>query len=322
MVVDYQDPFNRRFTALRVSLTQACNFACAYCVPAGTHLKAEPQQLKPAEFAQLVQLLVEVCGVQKIKLTGGEPLLYKNFAELLEQLSAIKVVEKSITTNATRLSQHVDALWQAGFDRVNVSLDSLNEQVFRQLSRGGQLKKTLVGIDSAVNKGMKVKLNMVPMLQYNPTEILPILDFCLDRQIECRFIELMRMGHVNQIFDDNFISMNYILNTIRKKYTVHPADSPADSTAQRFEVVDHGFFGVIPNESVPFCQSCSRLRLSSTGKLYGCLSNTHSQSIVNLLNADFKTAQQSLESVLPQVMRYKQRDAFSGSTMLMQSIGG
>jgi cyclic pyranopterin phosphate synthase len=172
--------------------------------------------------------------------------------------------------------------------------------------------------------GLKVKINMVPMNHVNEDQILPMLDYALERGIELRFIELMNMGHLqaSPTYDREFFSMEKILDLIASRYTFSRTDAPFDSTAVRYEIPEKGTFGIIANESEPFCRNCTRLRLSSNGALYGCLSSARSSDIRHLLALSDDDARQALHQVLLGALADKQSENFQGEVTVMKFIGG
>ena len=318
----YQDSFGRKFRSLRIGLTQACNFQCIYCVPKGFSLKKLPTELGANDLFFLTNQLIKACGIKKIRLTGGEPFLYQDLEKFLLLTSKLPVV-KSITTNGLLLEKNLFLLKKAGYQKINVSLDSLNLQNFQTFTLRKGLKKVLNAIEKACQLNFQLKINVVPMKSLNEDQILPLLDFCLDLGIECRYIELMKMGHVNgNFFEKYFFSMKKILTTIKKKYSFTPAPkNNAAETAKRFLIANRGYFGIIPNHSEPFCKDCDRLRLISNGNLYGCISNTKHHCLTNLLHLSPKESQEKLTRILPIAMQSKQR-IFAGTKIYMQEIGG
>ena len=176
-------------------------------------------------------------------------------------------------------------------------------------------------IEKALEMGFRIKINMVPMKNLNEEQIITLLDFCLERNIECRYIELMKMGHIKNVFEKFFISMKELLEIISQKYDFQKSDAPMDSVAQRFEIIGKGFFGIIPNYSAPFCQNCNRLRLTSDGRIYGCISNTSNQSITHLLKLKPPEYEEKLKRILLGAMESKQK-VFVGTDTYMQQIGG
>ena len=317
------DKLGRRFKNLRVSLTSACNYACTYCVPDGKRLMPAREELGADELLTLVRYLKDAAGIDKVRVTGGEPLITPKFDDFLLGLGALDLKDISLTTNAQKLSEKLDVISAAGLKRLNISLDTLNPLKFRQIARGGDLETVLEGIELALSRGIKLKINMVPMRTVNRDDVLPLLRFCLERGIELRFIELMRMGHLNQGqgFAQDFLSMQSLLDLIGAEYEYERTDAPFDSTAVRFKIPGQGTFGIIANESEPFCSSCTRLRLSSDGYLYGCLSSPRRESIRDLLTLPRHLVLPQLQARLLSALQVKQQ-TFQGETTVMKFIGG
>ena len=317
------DKLGRRFKNLRVSLTSACNYACTYCVPDGKRLMPAREELGADELLTLVRYLKDAAGIDKVRVTGGEPLITPKFDDFLLGLGALDLKDISLTTNAQKLSEKLDVILAAGLKRLNISLDTLNPLKFKQIARGGDLETVLEGIELALSRGIKLKINMVPMRTVNRDDVLPLLRFCLERGIELRFIELMRMGHLNQGqgFAQDFLSMQSLLDLIGTDYEYERTDAPFDSTAVRFKIPGQGTFGVIANESEPFCSACTRLRLSSDGYLYGCLSSPRRESIRDLLTLPSHLVLPQLQARLLSALQVKQQ-AVQGETTVMKFIGG
>lgn len=319
------DALGRQFRNLRVSLTAACNYACTYCVPDGKRLQAAKQELSAAQLAKAVALLQAACGIDKLRITGGEPLLSPKLEDFLPAVMGLGLQDVAMTTNGQLLERYADTIVGSGIRRLNVSLDTLDAQRFRQIARSGDLATVLRGIDLMLEAGLRLKVNMVPMRRSNLDQLLPMLDYCLDRGMELRFIELMNMGHLrsgNQYLQD-FIGMQDLLQMIGQRYEFIRTDAPYDSTAVRFEVPERqGYFGVIANESAPFCQSCTRLRLASNGHIFGCLSNTSSRDMTPLLALPDHEAIAELQSLLSAALTDKQDLSFTGETTVMKFIGG
>lgn len=318
------DRIGRRFRNLRVSLTAACNYACTYCVPDGKRLLRAREELDADELVHAVGLLIEAAGIEKLRITGGEPLVTPKFDAFLPAVLRLPLEDVSVTTNGQLLAPKVPLLAEAGLRRINVSLDTLDPSRFRQLARGGDLDAVLDGIDRCLDAGIRVKLNMVPLRTGNADQVLPMLDYALDRGIELRYIELMRMGHLahSSAFDRDFLGMQDLLDLIGRRYEYVRTEAEWDSTAVRFEIPGRGCFGVIPNESEPFCSSCTRLRLSADGYLHGCLSSTSRHRIVELLALPREEALDGLREALRDALADKQDVAFTGGATVMKLIGG
>ena len=321
MIVDAQ---GRRFRNLRISLTAACNYACTYCVPNGKRLQAAQQELDAQELLYAVELLIAAAGIEKVRITGGEPLLSPKFDALLPALMGLPLSDLSVTTNGQLLTRKAATILNSGVRRINISLDTLDPPSFSRIARGGDLATVLRGIEQMLAAGIGVKVNMVPMRTKNADQVLPMLEYCLDRGIELRFIELMNMGHLragNQYIQD-FYGMDEILETIGGRFEFARTDAPYDATAVRYEIPGRGVFGIIANESEPFCSSCTRLRLSSNGMLYGCLSNANCHDIRDLLPLPHHQAMPLMQRLLGLALADKQSLSFRGETTVMKFIGG
>lgn len=322
MIVDRQ---GRRFRNLRVSLTAACNYACTYCVPDGKRLVAAQDELSAEAMARGVEYLIEAAGIERLRITGGEPLISPKLEPFLQAVSRLKLQDISLTSNGQLLSRRLPLLLDCGIRRLNISLDTLDAEAFRRIARGGDLATVLQGLDEAATAGLRVKINMVPLRGQNHDQVLPLLEYCLDRGFELRFIELMRMGHLansGSTFPQQFYGMDELLATIGERHSFIQAPAPLDATALRYEIPGRGFFGVIANESVPFCRTCSRLRLSSTGWLHGCLSSSNRHYVGDLLEKPRHEALPALQRLLVRALANKQELVFAGGVTVMKIIGG
>ena len=321
MIVDAQ---GRRFRNLRVSLTAACNYACEYCVPNGKRLIAAEDELSADRMIRAVELLVAAAGIEKLRITGGEPLVSPKFDVFLSSVVRQPLRDVSITTNGQLLERKGDLIVESGVKRLNVSLDTLNPIAFSKIARGGDLQTVLRGIEKMLAAGLKLKINMVPMRHANLDQVLPLLDFCLERGIELRYIELMNMGHLKHSADYSrqFVGQAELLSMISTRYEFARTHAAYDSTSIRYEIPGAGTFGVIANESEPFCSACTRLRLSSNGFLYGCLSNARRHSIAELLDLPDHLALPRLQGLLVRALGDKQSTTFRGEVTVMKFIGG
>lgn len=322
MIVDRQ---GRRFRNLRVSLTAACNYACTYCVPDGKRLVAAQDELPAASLARGVAYLIEAAGIERLRITGGEPLVSPRLEDFLAAVARLELNDISLTTNGQLLTRKLPQLQAAGIRRLNISLDTLDPRAFRRIARGGDLASVLAGMEQADALGMQVKVNMVPMRGHNLDQVLPLLDYCLARGFELRFIELMRMGRLardHNAFLQQFVGLDQLLALIADRHAFAQADAPLDATALRYQIPGKGHFGVIANESLPFCRSCSRLRLSSTGWLHGCLSSGKRHFVGDVLEKPRHQALPALQRLLVKALADKQDVAFSGDVMVMKVIGG
>jgi cyclic pyranopterin phosphate synthase len=322
MIVDRQ---GRRFRNLRVSLTAACNYACTYCVPDGKRLVAAQDELSAEAMLRGVAYLIEAAGIERLRITGGEPLVSPKLEHFLRGVSQLGLTDISLTSNGQLLARKLPLLLECGIRRLNISLDTLDAAAFRTIARGGDLATVLDGLQQARAAGMQIKVNMVPLRGQNLDQVLPLLDYCLTNGFELRFIELMRMGHLARDgngFQRQFVGMPELLALIGSSYDYVQANAALDATALRYAIPGVGYFGVIANESVPFCRTCSRLRLSSTGWLHGCLSSSNRHYVGDLLDKPRHQALPALQGLLMKALGDKQDVAFSGGATVMKIIGG
>ncbi|SFA97107.1 GTP 3',8-cyclase MoaA [Azotobacter beijerinckii] len=319
------DAQGRRLRNLRVSLTSACNYACVYCVADGKRLHADRKALSLSRLLLAVEYLKVANDLRTLRITGGEPLISPLFDGFMAELGRLGFADVSLTSNGQLLSRKLPVLLAAGVERINVSLDTLDAGALRRIARGGDLAEVLEGIERALAAGMRVKINMVPLRGHNHEQVLPMLEYCLARGMELRFIELMRMGHLARdprTFQRQFFGMAEILATISERYAFASAPRALDATVQRFEIPGRGHFGVIANESAPFCSQCSRARLSSTGWLHGCLSSSRSHYLGDVLELPRDEALARIRELSARALADKQAERFSGDVMVMRVIGG
>ena len=318
------DALGRRFRSLRLSLTAACNYACTYCVPDGKRLQVTNHELSADEMVRSVRLLMDAAGIDRLRITGGEPMLTPKFDAVLPRIMKLGLADVSVTTNGQFLLRKLDTILGSGLKRINVSLDTLDADRFRHIARSGDLETVLGGLHALREAGLQVKVNMVPIRTANADQILPMLEYCLANGFELRYIELMQMGHLktSRAFLRDFIGMSDILEVIGSRHEFTRTDAPYDATAVRYEIPGAGCFGIIANESEPFCSACTRLRLSSNGYLYGCLSNARSHDMKPVLDMPEHSALARLQSILMGALADKQRDNFTGEVTVMKFIGG
>ena len=271
------DSFARRICYLRISVTDHCNYRCHYCRPEEDKTNtARTELLTYEEITRLVNIFAQM-GVYKVRLTGGEPLLRNNIAQLVQMINQNKdITDISLSTNAHLLSSMAGKLHQAGVARVNISIDSLQDERFKQITRGGDLSKVLAGIDGAIACGMTpVKLNMVVMRGVNDDEVETMVDYAINKGVDIRFIETMPVGQPGILA----LSQHYTQAQIQARLTQHlpnrlspvialPSAGPADN----FNIIGtQSQVGVISAVSNHFCATCNRVRLSSKGDLILCL---------------------------------------------------
>jgi GTP 3',8-cyclase len=320
--MEIQDIHGRSFRTLRVSLTNACNFGCVYCVngedKGGMNTAAVQAPLPYTELAKIVVRLHETLQFKDVRLTGGEPTLYHELIPFLSALTSKGIANIKMTTNGYLLKQQAQDLSDSGVRHINVSLDAVEPEIFAAITKRKLLPQVLEGIDGALQAGIAVKLNAVVMRGMNESQILPLLEYAMSKKIELRYLELMRMGHFySKNFDRYFFSMDEINHVIQSKYSLQPLERKPSATAQRWRLENGYTYGIIANESRPFCSDCDRLRLDSFGNIYGCLSDERRESIIDCLNDE-----PALRECLQRALLHKQPVKFKGSPLKMIAIGG
>lgn len=274
------DSFGRPLRDLRISVMDRCNFRCPYCMPEDKYHKdfqflAADERLSFEEITRLAGIFAKL-GVHKLRITGGEPLLRANLADLIADLSAIDGIEDiALTTNGILLAQHAAALKAAGLDRVTVSLDSLDPEIFRSMSGGrGSHERVLEGIREAVLAGLEpIKINTVVKRGVNDQTVLDMVDEFRGTQIIPRFIEYMDVGTINHWQRSETVPAGELVEAIGKRWPIVPAErNYHGEVANRYVFEDGaGEIGFINSVTEPFCGDCTRARLSSDGKLFTCL---------------------------------------------------
>lgn len=264
------DPSGRKIRKLRISLTDKCNLRCHYCMPVDQKFMEESRYLSPDEIQQVVRELV-AHGLEEVRLTGGEPLMRKSFPEILSKLASLRLKKISLTTNGIYLDQYLDFLKACGVYHLNISLDSLNPQNFKAITKGNQLERIISNIRQAVKLGMVVKVNAVIMKGVNDHELLDFVSFSQKENVEVRFLELMRIGHARAEQNEQFMTAREMMAKIKEVHTLKSIVMPDDSTSYNFLTDSGANIGFIASESEPFCGHCSRWRLSADGILRACL---------------------------------------------------
>ena len=272
------DALNRPLRDLRLSVIETCNFRCPYCMPEGSvpeDLLGAQNRLSFAEIETVARSFIKH-GVRKIRLTGGEPLLRKNLAQLVAQLKTISGLDDlALTTNGSLLAAQAMTLKHAGLDRITVSVDALDADIFKQMSGGrGEIAAVLQGIEAAKQAGFKqIKINCVVQRGVNESQMLPLLDYCLQQGHVLRFIEFMDVGSCNNWQASQVFSVHEMHALIASKYTLRAlSKNTLGEVAERYSVNNGvGEVGFIASMSKPFCGDCNRARLSADGKLFTCL---------------------------------------------------
>jgi GTP 3',8-cyclase len=324
-MVRIEDQLGRRFEKLRVSLLNTCNFSCVYCVseenggmPAISTTKASAgEQLGPDELITLIGAVHQLSHLKSIRLTGGEPLLYPHLYQLVQSLQHMGIADIRMTTNAFYLLGNARRLFDVGVRSVNISLDAIDPVIFNKIARYHNTARVFKGIDAALKAGMHVKLNAVIMRGKNDSQIIPLLEYATDLGVKIRFLELMKMGHLYHAENGLFFSQKEMIAAIQEKYDIEAMPREYAATANYWRASNGGTFGIIANESAPFCRDCNRLRMDSRGYFFGCLSNSHGE-----LLAPYIHEQSLLSEKLMGLLHLKQPVKFRGSELSMRNIGG
>ncbi|MBP9855043.1 MAG: GTP 3',8-cyclase MoaA [Candidatus Omnitrophica bacterium] len=288
------DLLNRPLQDLRISVIDRCNFRCTYCMPReeehGPYQFLSPEQwLSYDEIYKIAEIFVQ-CGVRKIRLTGGEPLLRPKITDLIRSLSQIPGIEDlALTTNGSKLQEHAVSLKQAGLNRLTVSLDTLDSRIFKQMNgTNSPLKDILLGIKSAEACGFKsIKINVVIQKGVNDHQIIDIVEYFRGSGNVVRFIEYMDVGTCNHWDRKYVVSSKEIFNRINEKYPLEPVNKQYyGEVSSRYRFSDgKGEIGFISSVTQPFCQSCTRIRLTTDGRLVTCLFAETGPSIKDVLRS-------------------------------------
>ena len=275
-----KDKLNRKLTDLRISVTDRCNFRCRYCMPEELYGEAyeflkKDQVLSFEEIVRLTKIFIKL-GVNKVRLTGGEPLVRKNIETLISSISSLdESVDLAMTTNGYLLNKFANILFNSGLKRLTISLDSLDNDIFQKMSgKKFNVDDVLMGISSAKKAGFKnIKINSVIKKDINDQGIIDLVDYCKREGHILRFIEYMDVGTLNSWNRGSVLDSKKIIDIISKKYPIHPVSKNYSSeVADRYKFDDgEGELGFISSVSNPFCMSCTRSRITADGKFVTCL---------------------------------------------------
>lgn len=270
-----RDSFGRAMTYLRISLTDRCNFRCLYCMPAvGMTFQPKAEMLTDDELLRVVRLCGEI-GFNKLRLTGGEPTIRPNVVELVRAMKRFPGIEElSMTTNALLFNRLAEPLKEAGLDRVNISIDTLDPVKFKFMTRGGRLDLVWEGIEAAERVGLTpVKLNSVVVRDQNDREVGDMAALTIDRPWQVRFLEIMPLEGVGDVHDASLVTSGETLARLEERFgPLEPITADAADPARLWRIPGAaGTIGFISPVSVPFCATCNRVRLTADGKLRLCL---------------------------------------------------
>ncbi|MFV2091679.1 MAG: GTP 3',8-cyclase MoaA [Hyphomicrobiales bacterium] len=269
------DPFNRAVTYLRVSVTDRCDFRCTYCMAENMTFLPRRELLSLEELDRLCSVFIAK-GVRKIRLTGGEPLVRKNLMWLIERLSrhldSGALDELTLTTNASQLSRFAGQLFALGIRRINVSIDTLDADKFKKITRWGDIEKVKAGIGAAQQAGLAIKLNTVALKGVNDDEFEPMLRWAHSQGMDMTIIETMPLGQIEGDRADTYLPLNQVRADLAKRLTLTESSHKTGGPARYYTVAETGGrLGFITPLSHNFCESCNRVRLTCTGTLYMCL---------------------------------------------------
>jgi cyclic pyranopterin phosphate synthase len=284
-----RDSRNRRYTYLRLSVTDRCDLACVYCMPpTGEDDHARRRELLTFEEAARLVSVFAAAGIERVRLTGGEPLVRKDIVRLVELIGRRTEVQLVMTTNATRLSELARPLHEAGLRGVNISIDTLDADRFRAITRGGDLGRVLAGIHAALDVGLEVKLNTVPLRGRNDDELVDIVEFAWSLGATPRFIELMPLGEGAKLPASMRMSADDVVSVLGAR--LHPTTPSAvagHGPARYFDAADGsdhrvGFITPISDE---FCDTCNRVRVTARGDIRACLASRRAINLRNIMRA-------------------------------------
>jgi cyclic pyranopterin phosphate synthase len=306
------DPYNRSIKYVRLSVMDKCDLRCFYCLPKGYKDFQLPQHwLSYAEMTRIMRVFSEL-GVERVRITGGEPLLRNDLPDLAGQLAAIDgIKDLSLSTNGVRLQRQAEQLRQAGVRRINVSLDSLQADRYRQIT-GGKLDKVLQGLQAARDAGFdSIRINMVMMKDINNDEVIDMVEYCLQQGFTLRFIETMPMGSTGRQAVDYYMDLTRVRQQLASRYELLDSVMPGGGPARYVRVAGTDLrIGFITPLSQHFCATCNRVRLSADGTLYLCLGQDDNVALAPLLRDGISDAELK-QVIIDAVNRKPERHEFN-----------
>ncbi len=319
------DGHGRKVDYLRVSVTERCNFRCQYCMPEKPFSWVPRENLLSYEdLFKFVKVSIDE-GIRKVRITGGEPLLREGLENFVKMIADYKSdIDLALTTNAYLLPKAAQKLADAGLKRINVSLDSLNDEVAAKIAQKDVLKTVLKGIQAASDAGLKVKVNCVPMKGINDGELVEIMDFCKEKGYPIRYIEYMENQHAKDTAKG--LNSEEIQAIIREKYNFKMIEREGSSPSQNYQLDDGYVFGIIEPHKDDFCATCNRIRLTASGVLIPCLYFEDAQSIKEAIQAnDIDKAAAILKDVLakkPEKNKWADEEGNETSSRAFYETGG
>lgn len=324
------DNHNRVINYVRLAVTDRCNLRCNYCMPEhGIDFARKPDLMTVEEMKRLCSILAGL-GVDKIRITGGEPFVRKGVMDLFEHLASLEEVrEISVTSNATLIGPHIDRMKELGIQSVNISLDAIQAETFARITRRDEFDKVYGNIMRLVDSGMEVRINFVVLKGQNIEDIYPMMEFQRDFPVRVRFLEEMPFNGGSRDFKGLEWNHKKILEHIRGKYPeFEKIPGPMTATSVNYQIPGHaGSFGIIPAFSRTFCGSCNRLRITATGDLITCL---YGKPVANIREPLRKGATSlQIRALLEEILGQRAKDGFEAQEQFgpvagssMSSIGG
>ena len=318
------DGFGRKVNYLRISVTERCNFRCQYCMPEKPFSWVPRENLLSfEELFSFVRVAIDE-GIDKIRITGGEPLLREDLDRFVEMIHNHKPdIDLAITTNGYLLAEVAERLKEAGLKRANVSVDSLKPEVAAKIAQKDVLDKVLVGVEKALEVGLKVKINMVPLKGINEDEIVDVMEYAKARGMTVRYIEYMENVHAKAGLKG--LSGKEILSKVKEKYRIYKVGREGSSPAFNYLTDDGYKFGVIDPHKHDFCENCNRIRLTAEGFLIPCLYFDEAMSIREAVKrGDIEGASEVLREVLrnkPEKNRWSEEDGEESSRAFYETGG-
>ncbi|MFC1511837.1 GTP 3',8-cyclase MoaA [Candidatus Latescibacterota bacterium] len=313
--------------SLRISVTNRCQARCLYCTPEKYLRRNLKEVISLEEILRFVRALNRRYELEKVRITGGEPLLRDEVLDLISTLSNLGIEDIALTTNGQLLKEKARALKKAGLKRVNISLDSLNPVPFKRLTQGCTLTRTLAGIDTALNLGLTpVKINMVVMKDINDGEIEDLAHFGIEKGCQVRYLELMPIGITDEQFRSWFVPSDEIMKRLSETFSLTPLPVGISHSSRNFTIEDShgrtGIVGFISPTTIPFCAGCRRLRLKADGKLVGCLARNNEYDIRSFLKDDRSVESQLFMETIETALHMKNGYGCFDNKTPMAEIGG
>lgn len=303
------DPFQRAISYLRVSVTDRCDFRCVYCMSENMTFLPKKELLSLEELDRLSSTFIRL-GVEKLRITGGEPLVRRNimsyFRSMSRHLESGALKELTLTTNGSQLERFADDLFDAGVRRVNISLDTIDDAKFTEITRWGRLPQVLRGIDAAQKAGLRIKINAVALKGFNEDELFSLTEWCAERDMDLTWIEVMPMGDIgNESRLTQYWSLKDLQAELAKHYTVTELSESTGGPARYVRLEETGQkIGFITPLTHNFCESCNRVRVTCTGELFMCLGQEDNADLRGPLRADSES-EQPLEDAIRQAISHK-----------------